>query len=210
MEKIESQTGLKVYSAEEIKEILHLHQKWLDGEEDGVKADLSFADLRGVDLSSANLPLAKFRGSDLSSADLHLTNLSSADMRETNLDSADMRSTNLSGADLRSAKFKFANLHLANLSWADLRWADLSLVNLHSTIGEMKSIKSLLIEKYNISYTTSILSIGCESYTFEEWQNFNDETIADMDPGALEWWTKWKPIIFNIIEMSPAEPTGYK
>jgi len=30
-----------------------------------------------------------------------------------------------------------------------------------------------------------------------------------MDSGALEWWRKWKTIIFQIIEMSPAKPTGY-
>jgi hypothetical protein len=30
-----------------------------------------------------------------------------------------------------------------------------------------------------------------------------------MDRDALEWWNKWKPIIMQIIEMSPAEPAGY-
>lgn len=28
-----------------------------------------------------------------------------------------------------------------------------------------------------------------------------------MDSGALEWWTKWKPIIMQIIELAPCEET---
>jgi hypothetical protein len=60
-----------------------------------------------------------------------------------------------------------------------------------------------------VSYTDSILNIGCKSYTIEEWKNFDDEQISSMDDGALDWWAKWKTVIFQIIEMSPAEPTGY-
>lgn len=107
-------------------------------------------------------------------------------------------------ADLSCANLSGANLRGSNLRRADLRGADLSLA-----IGEMKSLRSMQIEKYMISYTDKILNIGCKSYTIEEWKNFNDETISRMDSGALEWWKKWKPIIMQIIEMSPAEPTGY-
>ena len=159
---------MKKYTAEELKEILELHRKWLNND-GGVRADLRSANLRSADLSSADL-----RSADLSSADL-----SSAD-----LSSADLRSANLSSADLRSA---------------DLRYA----------IGEMRSLRSFQIEKYMVSYTDSILNIGCQSYEIEEWKNFDYEKIKSMDGGALEWWDKWKTIIFKIIEMSPAEPTGY-
>lgn len=34
-----------------------------------------------------------------------------------------------------------------------------------------------------------------------------DERIAEMDDGPLAWWEKWKPVLRQIIEMSPAEPT---
>jgi len=166
---------MKTYIAEELKEILELHNKWLNNEDGGVRADLSYANLRSADLSYANL-------------------------RSANLSYANLRSADLSYADL-----SYANLRSANLSYANLRSADLSYANLRSAIGEMTFIKSLQCEKYLISYTVNFLNIGCQSYTIEEWKNFDDEKIKGMDSGALEWWTKWKPIILQIIEMSPAK-----
>ena len=73
----------------EIKQVLDSHQKWINGEDGGEKADLREADLSGADLREANLS-----GADLSRADL-----SWADLREADLSKADMREANLSGAD---------------------------------------------------------------------------------------------------------------
>jgi hypothetical protein len=168
------------YTQEELNKILELHKKWLNDETDGVKADLSYSDLSYSDLSYSDL-----RHADLSSSDLRYANLHSA---------------NLSSADLSSV-----NLHSADLSSADLSYADLSSADLSSVIGEMNYIKSLQCEKYNIVYTHNMLYIGCKSYLIEEWKNFTDEEISKMDKGALEWWKVWKPIIMNIIEISPAK-----
>ena len=56
---------MKELKMEELKEVLKSHEKWLNGEQDGIRADLSnvdlsYANLRGADLSCANL-----RGADL-------------------------------------------------------------------------------------------------------------------------------------------------
>ena len=40
---------------QELQQVLKLHQKWLNNEEDGVRADLSGSNLRGSDLSGSNL-----------------------------------------------------------------------------------------------------------------------------------------------------------
>ena len=61
--------------ANELKKILELHAKWLNGEEGGdradlIRADLSDADLSDADLSGANLRWANLSGADLSDADL--------------------------------------------------------------------------------------------------------------------------------------------
>ena len=40
---------------EELKKILNLHLKWLNGEPGGRRADLSHADLRGASLSYLDL-----------------------------------------------------------------------------------------------------------------------------------------------------------
>ena len=175
---------MRIYTKTELQEVLGLHKKWLNKEAGGCRANLSSADLSSADLRSADL-----RSADLSSADLRY-----ADLRSANLRSANLRYANLSYADLRYADLRSANLRYADLSYADLSYAT----------GEMTYIKSLQCEKYHISYTHSKLNIGCQSHTVKEWQEFSDDVISEMDNGALEWWTKWKPVIMNIIEISPA------
>ena len=59
----------------EIKKVLELHQKWINGEDGGEGADLRRADLSGAALSWTNLCKA-----DLSEADLRGADLSGADL----------------------------------------------------------------------------------------------------------------------------------
>ena len=180
---------MRIYTQEKLSEILDLHKKWLNDEEGGARADLRYADLRSADLRYADLRYADLRYADLRYADLRYATLRSATLRSANLSSANLFSADLSSSDLSSA----------DLSSADLRSADLSYA-----AGEMRYVKSLQCEKYYISYTATTLNIGCQSHTILEWQNFDDDAISKMDDGALEWWQKWKPILMNIIEASPA------
>ena len=85
--------ALNVMGKENIVRTLELHQKWLAGEPDGVRANLRGANLRGADLSGADL-----READLSEADLSGADLSGADLRGANLRGADLRGANLRGA----------------------------------------------------------------------------------------------------------------
>ena len=41
---------MKTYTTEELKEILNLHKKWLNDDENGVNANLTGANLTGADL----------------------------------------------------------------------------------------------------------------------------------------------------------------
>ena len=63
----------KVYTKEELQEILSKHKKWLLNEDGGERADLSGANLYRADLSEADLS-----GADLSWANLSGANLSRA------------------------------------------------------------------------------------------------------------------------------------
>ena len=205
---------MRTYTQKELKEILDLHKKWLNNARSGARANLSYADLRyadlssadlrSADLSSANLRYADLRSADLRSADLSYADLRSAGLRYADLRSADLSSANLRSADLSYADLRYADLSSADLRYADLRYADLRYADLSFATGEMTYIKSLQCEKYYISYTHSKLNIGCQSHTIKEWQEFSDDVISKMDNGALEWWTKWKPVIMNIIEISPS------
>ena len=76
---------------EKLKEILHLHKKWLEDEDGGIFADLHGADLHGAnlryaDLCGANLRGANLRDADLSCADLCGAKLCGADLCGANLD----------------------------------------------------------------------------------------------------------------------------
>lgn len=103
------QNKMKKYTQEELNEILESHQHWLNEDcenWEGMRANLSYADLSNVDLSYTNL-----RGSDLHYA---------------NLCNADLRGTNLRGANLHRANLSYADLHCANLCNAGLCFADLN------------------------------------------------------------------------------------
>jgi hypothetical protein len=124
--------------------------------------------------------------------------LRGADLRHANLNDAD-----LSDADLRHAILRGADLRHANLNDAILRGA-----NLWDCNGNQKQIKSLfMFEKYMVAYTSEYLQIGCENHRISEWWEFDDERIARMDEGALDWWKENKAFIRSVIEKYPAVPT---
>jgi hypothetical protein len=47
-------------------------------------------------------------------------------------------------------------------------------------------------------------------HPIDEWRRFDDDVISEMGSRALEWWKKYKNIILQIIELSPATPTGHE
>ena len=117
-------------NANELKNILKLHKKWLNDEEGGLKADLRGADLRGANLCEADLRRANLRGVNLNGAslrgaDLRGANLHGVDLCGANLCEADLREANLRGAILYRADFCGADLREATLRGADLRGANL-------------------------------------------------------------------------------------
>ena len=127
-------------NGEEIRIVLEIHEKWLNNELGGIRADLrgatlyglnlNRADLYGADLIMADLRVAYLIKADLREATLRGANLSGANLYEANLSGADLYGANLSGANLSGANLSGADLREANLSGANLRGADLSGANL--------------------------------------------------------------------------------
>jgi uncharacterized protein YjbI with pentapeptide repeats len=171
-------TTKKIYSYDELKEILRLHGMWLRGEQDGKRADLSGAVLSGADLSGAVLSDADLSGavlrravlSDadlsgavLSGADLSGAVLSGADLRRAVLSDADLSGAVLSDADLSGAVLSGADLRRAVLSGADLRSADLSDADLSGAVlSEIKNdfILSILLLPDEIPFLRKTLVDG--------------------------------------------------
>lgn len=99
----------RTISQNELNKVLELHKKWLNGEPDGERADLSFkdlckADLRETILHGAILYGAVLYGAILHGADFCKADLRGVDLRKTDLRGANLRGVNLYGADLREAK----------------------------------------------------------------------------------------------------------
>ena len=69
-----------------LDEILRLHKMWLNGEEEGKRANLRGADLRDADLQGADLRDADLQGADLRDADLQGADLRGANLRDADLD----------------------------------------------------------------------------------------------------------------------------
>ena len=104
-----------------LEEILKKHEKWLNGEIGGEKADLSDTDLRHVDLRGRNLRSVNLRSADLSYASLSYADLSYADLIDTDLFHVDLSCTNLSNANLNKADLSGTNFNSANLRYANLK-----------------------------------------------------------------------------------------
>ena len=86
---------------DQLNEILAKHKAWLNNEEGGERANLSYADLSDANLSGANLSGANLSDANLSGANLSDANLSGAILSDANLSGANLSGANLSDAYLR-------------------------------------------------------------------------------------------------------------
>jgi hypothetical protein len=126
---------------------------------------------------------------------------------------------NLTGADLtraglRSATLIDATLTGANLTRANLTGADLTGANLWGCVGNMREVKSLQIDTWPVTYTADTLQIGCQRHPISKWRRWNTDAgrkwIEKMDPDALEWADRHLALVLQIIDASPATPTGHE
>ena len=173
----------------DINKILKQHAAWLYGDsEHGERANLRDANLRDANLRDADLRDANLRDADLMGANLRDADLRGANPIDANLMGANLRDANLMGANLRDANLRDANLRDCN--------------------GNLKHIKSVFCGQYPVTYTADVMQIGCQRHSIAEWWEFDDKRILEMDgKTALKWWRIWKPILKQIIEASPCEPT---
>jgi len=154
----------------------------LEKEENSIKITLEAAVKSGANLGGANLVDANLGGANLLGANLGDANLGGANLKDANLRGASLWDANLRGANLRGANLGGANLGGANLKGASLWGAR----------GNNVEIKSLHASKYDVSWSDTIVQIGCKRYEKERWLSFTDDEISAMENGALEWWNKWK------------------
>ncbi len=170
----------------DLQKILSDHAAWLNDPTTGKRCDLS-----GLILIRANLRACNLSGSNLSGS---------------NLSGADLSGAYLSGSDLRWCDLRWCDLFGYNLCGCDLRGADLRCT------GNMREIKTLQIERWEIGYTSDTLQIGCERHAVSKWRKWDTPAgrkwIAKMDLEASRWAERLLPLVLQIIDASPAVPTG--
>lgn len=163
---------------EQLKEILELHEKWLRKEEDGVRANLRHANLRGANLRHSNLRGANLSGANLSGANLRVVNLSGADLRDVNLSGANLIAADLSGANLISANLSCADLTGADISYADLRDSNLGGANLRDAVLLSADLKGVKYDE-----RTGFFALQCpESGSFTAYKKAKDYVVELLIP----------------------------
>jgi hypothetical protein len=186
----------------ELDKVLELHKKYLNGEKDGICANLFKADLTNADLSYANLFKANLTDADLHNADQSNANLSYANLTNTNLFYANLTDADLSRANLSGANLTYANLSGADLTHADLFKAGLFYANLtnanlsgadltHADLTNTKGVLSFTLGKH-FGYVwlnkdkEQIVRIGCLEHTMKHWKNNIEKIGKDNNYTDLE------------------------
>ena len=124
----------------ELKRILALHRKYLNGEENGQRAELNGINLEGMDLSGVNLKEAHLSRANLERANLIGAILEGADLHSANLACANLDKANLTGANLRDAELTLAFLAGANLTGAEIKGANLALFRIDQAVFDETTI----------------------------------------------------------------------
>ena len=145
---------------------MEIKDRWNNNLIKVVDADtLVSADLRCIDLASANLRRVDLRCADLVGANLY---------------GADLRGADLYGADLRDANLRDANLRGADLYGANLRGADLYGADLYGANGESKKVHAVRVYSSSL-YPYVVMAVlfedgermvkmGCLEKTLTQWE----------------------------------------
>jgi uncharacterized protein YjbI with pentapeptide repeats len=157
---------------------------------DGVYESLRHAcEANKTNLVDANLVDANLVGANLVDANLVDANLVGANLSDANLVDANLVGANLSDANLSGANLSYANLRDANLRDANLR-------------GEILSKSPVILTglRWHIIITEGFMAIGCKRHTHADWESFDDEVIADMHDGALDFWRAHKDALLAMCK----------
>lgn len=146
---------------EKLKEILASHSKWLRGENDGERADLSNVDLSYINLCHTDLRGANLCGANLCYASLYRANLCGADLSNSSLRGTDLRYTNLSNSSLFDADLSNSLFDNANLCATSLSKTYYQIVR----IGSREAATTYCVDDDNVR-------CGC-------WNNYDGGTLAE-------------------------------
>ena len=182
---------MREITAGELSKILKEHERWIDTDEDeGEKADLSYANLKKANLKKAKLDQANLSGANLSEANLRSASLCDADLSGANLSEANLSCAILQGATLLGANLSCANLNKAdlmdvNLSGANLNKADLRKFNLSEADLSGANLSCADLYKADLSFANlSEANLSCANLNKAD-LSYADLSYADLRESNL-------------------------
>ena len=111
---------------------------------------------------------------------------------------ADLSGSNLSWSNLSESDLSGSDLSGSDLSWSDLSWSNLSGSNLSgSNLSRSDLSRSNLIashfHRWNVYATSTTLTIGCHSHTWEDWKAHGKAYAKGND--CLKEFTEYWPVL---------------
>ncbi len=135
----------------DLQEQIHFHKKWLNGERDGVKAQIKNLSLREISLSNCDLRCAYIENVDFEGSYLTNVDLSNSILKGVNFSRSTFVDTCLTCSKIERAKFCYSLLEMAELNSASLLFVDASHSNFKKSNFSYTSL-------YHTSFSHSNLS----------------------------------------------------
>ncbi len=144
---------------DEFNLMLKNHSEWLNNNNFGNKADLSFQSCRYKNLSDINLSKSCLTGVDFTFASLHNSNFSKCDLNASNFVFSSLIGVNLNGSSLIGAELHNSNLYGSNLINANLDNSNLILCDFR-----LSNLKNANLNKANLDGSCFNCSIFPKKY----------------------------------------------
>lgn len=143
--------------------------------------------LEGVSLNDAKENI------NLSGLDFDNVFINSTSFKNANLNDISSKNASFIDCDFSGASFNFCNFlrtEFENCIFEN--------VDLRDCIGDMKNIFSVVLDTYVMTFTKTMMNLGCDTKTIKEWRNLS---VDDLEDGEQKWlWSYYKYTIFEIID----------
>lgn len=212
---------MKTITQDQLADIVEKHKIWFCDHTRGEQADFRNHDLQGMMFDgvilpkavfdNANLDNASFTGATLTGSSFVNASLVSTNMIGSRLESVDFSNACLRGAVLNKSLLVKSCMVGTNLIDASLVGATMTgtrlddVKSMWDTTGNGSEIITVRTDRWTVNYTKTHMQVGINKFLIDEWWGFSDAQISGMAKNAIEWWEKWKPILKQIIEISPAK-----
>ncbi|HDZ5093983.1 TPA: pentapeptide repeat-containing protein [Campylobacter jejuni] len=144
--------------------------------------------LEGISLNNANLENLDLSGLNFDNVFINGTSFKNANLNDISSKNASFIDCNFSGV----------SFHFCNFLRTEFENCIFDNVSLRDCIGDMKNIFSVVIDTYVMTFTKTIMNLGCNSKSIDDWRKTNPDNIDDEEQKWL--WSYYKDTIFEIID----------